>query len=301
MPHPARVTREARVKADDVRIIGVCGAGTMGAGIAQQAAFRGYQVRVMDVDDAAWERGLKIITGGLDKMLAKEKITQDEHDAILGRLSYSTDVGTLAEADFVIEAVFEDLGVKRELFSRLEPVCRPDVVFATNTSSLSITEIAAASDRPDRVVGMHFFNPVPVMKLVEVIPALQTDEGAVELVTEMARRLDKTPVACKDTPGFVVNRILIPMLIDAARVYESGVASAEDIDTAMKLGANLPMGPLELMDFTGIDIAYHVGNVFFEYTREPRFSPPTIMRQMVQAGHLGRKTGRGFYDYTDKI
>ena len=285
------------MKADDVRIIGVCGAGTMGAGIAQQAAASGYQVRVFDVDDTAWKRGLGIITKGLDRMLAKEKITQADKDAVLGRLSYSTDASSLADADYLIEAVFEDIQVKRDLFSKLEAVCRPDVVFATNTSSISITEIAATSLRSDRVVGMHFFNPVPVMKLVEIIPALQTDPAVTALATEMATRLGKTSVACKDTPGFVVNRILIPMMIDAARVFESGVASAEGIDTAMKLGANMPMGPLELMDFVGVDIAYHIGNVLYDYTREQRFSPPTIMRKMVKAGHLGRKSGKGFYDY----
>jgi 3-hydroxybutyryl-CoA dehydrogenase len=257
------------VKADDVRIIGVCGAGTMGAGIAQQAAACGYQVRVLDVDDAAWKRGLGIITKGLDRMLAKEKIIQAERDAVLGRLSYSTDATSLADVDYVIEAVFEDIQVKRELFIKLEAVCRHDVVF----------------------------NPVPVMKLVEIIPALQTDPEVAGLATEMATRLGKTAVACKDTPGFVVNRILIPMMIDAARVFESGAASAEGIDTAMKLGANMPMGPLELMDFVGVDIAYHIGNVLYEYTKEQRFSPPTIMRKMVKAGHLGRKSGKGFYDY----
>jgi 3-hydroxybutyryl-CoA dehydrogenase len=287
------------VKADDVRIIGVCGAGTMGAGIAQQAAASGYQVRVLDVDDTAWKRGLGIITKGLDRMLAKGKITQADRDAILSRLSYSTDASSLADVDYVIEAVFEDYEVKKDLFARLELVCRPDVVFATNTSSISITEIAAASQRPDRVVGMHFFNPVPALPLVEVIPALQTDPEAAGLATEMATRLGKIPVACNDTPGFVVNRILVPMMIDAARVFESGVATAEGIDTAMKLGANMPMGPLELMDFIGVDIAYHIGNVLYEYTKEQRFSPPTIMRKMVKAGHLGRKSGKGFYDYTE--
>ena len=285
------------MEAEGIKTIGVCGAGTMGAGIAQLASVSGYTVKVLDVDDAAWARGSAIITGGLDKMLAKEKITQADKDAILGRISYSTDPAAFSEVDYVIEAVFEDLEVKRELFAKLENVCPADVVFATNTSSISITEIAAASSRPDRVVGMHFFNPVPVMKLVEIIPALQTAPASVELATAVAVGLGKTAVPCKDTPGFVVNRILIPMLIDAARVYESGVASAEDIDTAMKLGAGLPMGPLELMDFTGVDIAYHVGNVLHEYTKEPRFSPPTIMRKMVKAGHLGRKTGKGFYDY----
>lgn len=286
------------MKADEIKTIGVCGAGTMGAGISQLAAVSGFEVRVTDVSDQAWERGLATITKGLDRMLSKEKITQEEKDAVLGRISFSTDISSLKEADFVIEAVFEDVEVKRELLEKLEKVCSKDTVFATNTSSISITEIAGLSGRPEKIVGMHFFNPVPVMKLIEIIPALQSGEEAVELATDLGRKMGKTTVACKDTPGFVVNRILIPMLIDAARVYESGVASAEDIDTAMKAGANLPMGPLELMDFTGVDIAYHVGNVLFEYTKEQRFSPPTIMQNMVKAGHLGRKTGKGFYDYS---
>ena len=286
------------MKTDEIKTIGVCGAGTMGAGIAQLAATSGYEILVTDVSEAAWERGLATITKGLGRMLAKDKITQKEKDAALGRISFSTDISSLAAADFVIEAVFEELEVKKDLLARLEKVCDKDIVFATNTSSISITEIAAASDRPEKIVGMHFFNPVPVMKLVEIIPALQSGEEAVELATELGKKMGKTTVGCKDTPGFVVNRILIPMLLDAARVYESGVASAEDIDAAMKAGAALPMGPLELMDFTGVDIAYHVGNVLYEYTKEQRFSPPTIMRKMVKAGHLGRKTGKGFYDYS---
>jgi 3-hydroxybutyryl-CoA dehydrogenase len=287
------------MKLDDVRVIGVCGAGSMGAGIAQLCAVAGYQVRVLDVSDAAWERGLKIITGGLDRMLAKDKITQQDKDDILGRMKFSTDAAIMAEADYVIEAVFEDLEVKRELLARLDAACREEVVFATNTSSISITEIAACCNRPDRVVGMHFFNPAPVMKLVEVIPGLQTAPETVELAMEVTKAIGKTPIPCMDTPGFIVNRILIPMLIDACRVLESGVASAEDIDTAMKLGAGLPMGPFELMDLTGVDIAYHVGNVFFEYYKEPRYAPPTLMRKMISAGHLGRKTGKGFYDYSE--
>lgn len=286
------------MKTDEIKTIGVCGAGTMGAGIAQLAATSGYEILVTDVSEAAWERGLATITKGLGRMLAKDKITQKEKDAALGRISFSTDISSLAAADFVIEAVFEELEVKKDLLARLEKVCDKDIVFATNTSSISITEIAAASDRPEKIVGMHFFNPVPVMKLVEIIPALQSGEEAVELATELGKKMGKTTVGCQDTPGFVVNRILIPMLLDAARVYESGVASAEDIDAAMKAGAALPMGPLELMDFTGVDIAYHVGNVLYEYTKEQRFSPPTIMRKMVKAGHLGRKTGKGFYDYS---
>jgi 3-hydroxybutyryl-CoA dehydrogenase len=287
------------MKLDDVRVVGICGAGSMGAGIAQICAVAGYQVRVLDVSDAAWERGLKIITGGLDRMLAKDKITQQDKDDILGRMKFSTDAAIMAEADYVIEAVFEDLEVKRELLGRLDAACREDVVFATNTSSISITEIAACCNRPEKVVGMHFFNPAPVMKLVEIIPGLQTAPESVELAVELTKAIGKTPVPCLDTPGFVVNRILIPMLIDACRVLESGVASAEDIDTAMKLGAGLPMGPFELMDLTGVDIAYHVGNVFFEYYKEPRYAPPPLMRKMISAGHLGRKTGKGFYDYSE--
>jgi 3-hydroxybutyryl-CoA dehydrogenase len=287
------------MKVDEVRVIGVCGAGSMGAGIAQLCAVAGYQVRVLDVNDAAWERGLKIITGGLDRMLAKDKITQQDKDDILGRIHFSTDAAVMAEADYVIEAVFEDLEVKRELLARLDAACREEVVFATNTSSISITEIAACCNRPAKVVGMHFFNPAPVMKLVEIIPGLQTEPASVELATELTKAIGKTPVVCQDTPGFIVNRILIPMLIDACRVLESGVASAEDIDTAMKLGAGLPMGPFELMDLTGVDIAYHVGNVFFDYYKDPRYAPPVLMRKMINAGHLGRKTGKGFYDYSE--
>jgi 3-hydroxybutyryl-CoA dehydrogenase len=285
---------------DDVRVVGICGAGSMGAGIAQVCAVGGYQVRVLDVSDAAWDRGLKIITGGLDRMLSKDKITQQDKDDILARIKFSTEAAIMSEADYVIEAVFEDIQVKRELLARLDAACREEVVFATNTSSISITEIAACCNRPSKVVGMHFFNPAPVMKLVEIIPGLQTDPATVELATELTRVIGKTPVVCQDTPGFIVNRILIPMMIDACRVLESGVAGVEEIDTAMKLGAGLPMGPLELTDLTGVDIIYHIGNVFFEYYKEPRYAPPMLMRKMISAGHLGRKTGKGFYDYSDK-
>ena len=288
------------MKAEDIKTIGVCGAGTMGAGIVQLAAASGYNVKVIDVQDAFLARGMSIITKNLGRLVSKEKISQADSDAIMGRISTSTDAASLADADFVIEAILEEVTAKKDLFDKLEKVCRPEVIFATNTSSISVTQLASLTGRPDRVVGMHFFNPVPVMKLVEIIPALQTAPEAVEVTMALTAKLGKTPVACKDTPSFIVNRILIPMIIDACRVYESGVATAADIDTAMKLGSNMPMGPLELADFVGIDIVYHIGNMLFEYSKEARFNPPDLMRNMVMAGWLGRKSGKGFYDYAQK-
>ncbi len=253
---------------DDIKTIGVCGAGTMGAGIVQLAAQSGFNVKVIDVQEAFIQRGMNIITKNLGRMLSKEKITQAEYDDVMGRITTSTDAAIMADADFVVEAILEEIDAKKNLFEQLEAVCGPEVVFATNTSSISVTQLAAVSGRPDRVVGMHFFNPVPVMRLVEIIPALQTSSDVVDLTIELTKKLGRTPVPCKDTPSFIVNRILIPMIIDAVRVYESGVATAADIDTAMKLGANLPMGPLELADFVGLDIVYHIGNMLFEYTKE---------------------------------
>lgn len=288
------------MKVDDIKTIGVCGAGTMGAGIVQLAAQSGFNVKVIDVQEAFIQRGMSIITKNLGRLLSKERISQADHDAIMGRISASTDATVMADADFVIEAILEEVEAKKALFAQLEAVCRPDVVFATNTSSISVTQLAGVSARPDRIVGMHFFNPVPVMKLVEIIPALQTKAETVDLTVELTKKLGRTPVPCKDTPSFIVNRILVPMIIDAVRVYDSGVATAADIDTAMKLGANLPMGPLELADFVGLDIVYHIGNMLFEYTKEARFNPPDLLRNMVQAGWLGRKTGKGFYDYAER-
>ena len=285
---------------DDIKTIGVCGAGTMGAGIVQLAAQSGFNVKVIDVQEAFIQRGMNIITKNLGRMLSKEKITQAEYDDVMGRITTSTDAAIMADADFVVEAILEEIDAKKNLFEQLEAVCGPEVVFATNTSSISVTQLAAVSGRPDRVVGMHFFNPVPVMRLVEIIPALQTSSNVVDLTIELTKKLGRTPVPCKDTPSFIVNRILIPMIIDAVRVYESGVATAADIDTAMKLGANLPMGPLELADFVGLDIVYHIGNMLFEYTKEARFNPPDLLRGMVQAGWLGRKSGKGFYDYAER-
>lgn len=284
----------------DIKIIGVCGSGSMGAGIIQVAAQTGFTVKVLEANEQAIQRGKSIIEGGLKRLVDKGKMTSEERDAILSRITYYTDALNLSDVDFIIEAVFENIDVKKELFQRLDKVTKDNVVYASNTSSLSITEMASFCKRPNKFIGMHFFNPVPVMKLVEVIPALQTDEETIKLARALAEKFGKTTVLCKDTPGFIVNRLLVPMMLDAARLYEAGIATAEDIDNAMVLGTNMPMGPLKLMDFTGVEIAYYVGNIFYEYTKDPRFNPPDIMRKMVKAGYLGMKTGKGFYDYSKK-
>jgi 3-hydroxybutyryl-CoA dehydrogenase len=285
---------------ETITTVGVCGAGSMGAGITQIAAQAGFQVKVVDVSEAVWGRAGKTIAKSLERMLKKELITEAQMQETLSRISFSTDVASLAGVPFVFEAVFENIDVKKELFGKLDAVCGDDVVYATNTSSLAITEMAAMVKRPAKFVGMHFFNPVPMMKLVEVIPSLQTEAATTELALAMAARIGKTAITCKDTPGFVVNRLLVPYMLDAVRLLEEGVASAEDIDTAMKLGCGMPMGPLELQDFAGTDIGYHVGNIFYEYMKEARFAPPGLLRNMVKAGYLGRKTGRGFFDYSEK-
>jgi 3-hydroxybutyryl-CoA dehydrogenase len=285
---------------EEIKTIGVAGAGSMGAGIIQTAAQAGFQVKAVDVSEAVWARAEKTISTSLGRMLKKETITEAQMNEALGRISFSTDTASLAGVPFIIEAVFEKLEVKKELYDRLDAICGDEVVYATNTSSISITEMASLVKRPAKFVGMHFFNPVPMMRLVEVIPALQTEAATTALALEMARKFGKTPITCKDTPGFVVNRLLVPYMLDAVRLVEEGVASAEDIDTAMKLGTGVPMGPLELQDYAGVDIGYYVGEIFYEYMKDPRFAPPGLLRQMVKAGYLGRKTGRGFYDYSEK-
>lgn len=284
----------------EIKVVGVVGTGSMGVGIMQVAAQSGFQVKAVDVSEAAWDRALKTITKSLERMVAKEKITEDQMSKALGRISFSTALEFLKDVPFVFEAVFEDLGVKKGLYEKLDAIAREDVIYASNTSSLSITEMASLVKHPGQFIGMHFFNPVPMMKLVEVIPALQTGQATVDLALEMAKQLGKTAITCKDTPGFVLNRLLVPYMLDAVRLLEQGVASRDDIDTAMKLGAGMPMGPFELMDFTGVEISQLVGDIFFEATKEPRFAPPGLLRNMVKAGYLGRKTGRGFYEYPAK-
>lgn len=288
------------MNSENIKAVGVAGTGSMGVGIMQVAAQAGFQVRAVDVSQAAWDKALKTITKSLERMLAKEKITEAEMKEALARISFSTDLGSLKDVPFVFEAIFENLEVKKDFYQKLDAISREDVIYASNTSSLSITEMASLVKRPGQFIGMHFFNPVPMMKLVEVIPALQTDKATVDTALEMAKQLGKTSITCKDTPGFVLNRLLVPYMLDAVRLLEQGVASRDDIDTAMKLGAGMPMGPFELMDFTGVEISQFVGDIFFEATKEPRFAPPGLLRNMVKAGYLGRKTGRGFYEYPAK-
>ena len=288
------------MKFEDIKVVGMAGAGSMGAGIAQIAAMAGYQVKVVDVSAAVWGGAERTIAKSLERIVKKGTISEEDMKAILARISFSTDVATLADVPFIFEAVFEDINVKKELFAKLDNVCGDDTIYATNTSSLAITEMAALVKRPTKFVGMHFFNPVPVMKLVEIIPGLQTESAVVELAKKVATKIGKTFITCKDTPGFVVNRLFVPYIVDAVRLLEEGVASAEDIDTAMKLGCNMPMGPLEFQDFAGVEIGYHVINIFYDYMKQERFAAPGLLRNMIKAGYVGRKAGRGFYDYSEE-
>lgn len=279
----------------EIRTIGVVGAGAMGSGIAQTAAMSGFEVIVRDLEMERLERALATIGSHLDKAVARQRMTDEQRQAVLNRIQLRTDREALAEADFVIEAVFENLPLKKAVFTDLDKVCRPGVVLASNTSSMSITEIAAATGRPDLVVGMHFFNPVPVMRLVEVIYGQESAEGAVRVALDVAARLGKTAVEVKkDRPGFVVNRILFPMLLEAVRVVEEGIATPEDVDKAITLGLNHPMGPFTLLDFTGIDVCYNVAEYFHAEFGQPQYAPPQMLKQMVRAGRLGRKAGKGF-------
>ena len=277
--------------------IGVLGTGTMGAGIIQVCAQKGYEVVMRARRETSIEKGLATVKKNLDKMVAKEKITQAEADEIFGRVHGSTDINIIADADLVIEAATEDMESKKALFAQLNEICKPDTIIATNTSSLSITEIAVASGRPDKVIGMHFFNPVPAMKLVEIICGLTTSEETKETILELTGILGKTPVEVAEAPGFVVNRILIPMINEAVGIYADGVASVEGIDTAMKLGANHPMGPLELGDLIGLDVCLAIMDVLYNEFGDPKYRAHTLLRKMVRAGKLGRKSGEGFYNY----
>jgi len=279
--------------------VAVAGCGLMGSGIAQVCAQAGFPTVVREVNEALVEKGLKGIEKNLDRQVEKGTLDAAGRAAAMGRLKGTTKIEDLAGADLVIEAIVEQLGAKREFWAGLEPLCPKQTIFASNTSSLSITEMAAGTGRPQRFVGLHFFNPVPVMKLVEVIRTITTDAAVADEVHAFAGRLGKVPVRTTDRTGFIVNRLLVPYLLDAVRALEEGVASIEDIDNSMKLGCGHPMGPLTLLDFVGIETTYYIANIMFEEFRERRFAPPPLLKRMVMAGWHGRKTGRGFYDYTD--
>ena len=283
----------------EIKSIGVIGAGSMGNGIAQVAGQAGYQVIMRDVEDRFVQNGLKAIEKFLSKSVEKGKMAEGQKKEILGRIRGTTRMEDLKDVDFVIEAVFEDLSLKRDVFKQLDEVTRPHVILATNTSSMSVTEIAMATKRPEKVAGMHFFNPAPIMKLVEVIRAYHTSDETVRIVMEMARKMGKEPVEVKkDSPGFIVNRLMIPHMLEAVKMAEEGVASIEDIDKAVKLGLNYPMGPFELMDLTGIEIAHHVADYLYkELNKESKWSIPVLMKSLIRAGKLGRKTGGGWYKY----
>ncbi|MFQ5837239.1 MAG: 3-hydroxyacyl-CoA dehydrogenase family protein [Thermoplasmata archaeon] len=276
----------------------VLGAGTMGAGIAQTCSQAGYKVIMRDLTEELVEAGYERIRTPLERRVRKGKMTQNEVEEIIGHIHGTVDLEeAVKDADLVIEAIFENMEVKKELYREIDRLCRPEVVFATNTSSLSVTEMAAATSRADRFLGMHFFNPAPVMKLIELIRGSETSDDTMTLARELSHRLGKEPVVVKESPGFVVNRLLVPMMNEAFNLLMEGTASAEDIDKAMKLGTNMPMGPFELADFTGLDVGLAVMEVLHRETGDPKFRPSPLLRQYVRAGRLGRKAGRGVYDY----
>jgi 3-hydroxybutyryl-CoA dehydrogenase len=279
--------------------VGVVGCGLMGSGIAQIAAHAGCPVTVREVNAAILEKGLQSIDKNLQRLVDKGTLPAADRDQVRGRLRGTTNLEDLKDCDLVIEAIIEQLPAKRELWTALDKICPKPTIFASNTSSLSITEMATFTQRPDRFLGLHFFNPVPVMKLVEVIRTIATDKKVEEEAVAFATRVGKTPVRTTDRTGFIVNRLLVPFLLDAIRALEEGVGSIEDIDNSMKLGCGHPMGPLTLLDFVGNDTTYYIANIMFDEFKEKRFAPPPLLKRMVLMGWNGRKAGKGFYDYGD--
>lgn len=270
----------------------------MGSGIAEVAATHGFDVIVREIDKASADKGRGRIEKSLERAVSKEKISAGDRDAALGRLTFTTEVADLAPCDIVIEAIVEDLEVKNALFGELDGLCGPDTIFASNTSSLTITDMAASTDRADRFVGLHFFNPVPVMKLVEVVRTIATSDETFDRAFAFSKKLGKVPIAAKDNSGFVVNLLLVPYMLDSIRQLERGVASIEDIDTGMVLGCGYPMGPFTLCDFVGIDTLYKISEIMFDEYREERYAPPPLLKRIVAMGRYGRKSGQGFYDWS---
>lgn len=281
----------------NIKTVGVIGAGTMGNGIAQVFAASGFTVIMQDIAEASLEHGVATISGSLDRLLKKEKITDADKQATLSRISTTTDLGSLAEVDLVVEAASENLEIKSKIFQQLDQVCKPDAILASNTSSISLTRIARETKRPDKVIGMHFMNPVPVMKLIEVIRALQTSDETYTTIDELSRQIGKVPVEVNDNPGFISNRILLPMINEAIFALQEGVAKAEAIDEIMKLGMAHPMGPLELADLIGLDTCLSIMEVLHDGLGDSKYRACPLLRKMVDAGYLGRKTGQGFYTY----
>ena len=281
----------------EIRTVGVVGCGLMGSGIAEVCARFGYQTIVREVDQDILSRGLGRIEQSMNTAVARGRLTTTDRDAAQDRLRGVTDLADLAECDLVIEAVTEQLGAKVEVFKALDAACPPGTILASNTSSIPIIDLASATKRPDRVLGMHFMNPVPVMRLIELVRAITTSDETLDDARAFGESLGKRVIVAKDRAGFIVNMLLIPYLLEAIRMFEAGFASREDIDLGMMLGTNHPMGPLTLLDFVGLDTTYYIANILYEEMHEPKYAPPPLLKQMVTAGFLGRKSGRGFYDY----
>ena len=282
----------------EIKKVGVLGCGLMGSGITQVCAQSGYQTIVREVDQKFLDKGLASIDKFLSKGVEKGKVTEDQKKKILGNIQGTLKLEDFKDCDIIIEAAVEDIKIKNEIFSALDKICPEHTIFASNTSSLTITEMAASTNRPDRFCGLHFFNPVPIMKLVEVVKTISTSKDTFDTAFEFAKSLGKEPITCKDNSGFVVNLLLVPYLLGAIRAVENKIASIEDIDKAMQLGCGYPMGPLTLLDFVGIDTTYKISEVMFNEYRLPEYAPPPLLRKMYLAGYHGRKTGKGFYDYT---